>query len=191
MSIPVKVLLGIAASAVLVLAWGYWHSLRHASLQFRIDDYALKSDTQAFGVPHGATLRLLDSSKSELALARSVEPLGYILAIHPNAEIGNCEHREIGASATQGSQAKYAACYKLYSAWSASWAARVRSADIAVGSCVVREVPMRIYRSNNEWWLWWVPLPHVGGLPRQYFEFSVAIDSRACAPVSRQSGSLR
>jgi hypothetical protein len=132
------VLLAAVAVSALVLFWGYWYSRNHASLQLRVDDYALKSERQAYGVPHGVTLTLRDRAKGQLAVARSVEPLGYILAVHPSADIGSCQ---------------------------------------------LREVPVTVRMSNDEWWLWWVPLPHVGGLPRQYFELAVAIDSRACTAV--------
>jgi len=172
---------------VLVLAWGYWYSLNHASLQLRVDDYAQKSERQAYGAPHGVTLTLRDHANVPLAVARSVEPLGYILAVHPSADIGNCEHRGIRPSSDNGSQGDYSACYKQYSAWSATWAPRVHRADVSVGSCQLRNVPVTVRISNNEWLLWWVPLPHVGGLPRQYFEFAVAILTVARARSSRLS----
>jgi hypothetical protein len=181
-----NILLAAIAVSTLVLAWGYWYSLNHASLQLRVD--SLKSEHQAYGVPHGVTLTLRDKANLQLAVARSVEPLGYILAVHPSADIGNCEHRGIRPSPGNGSQGAYSACYKQYSAWSATWAPRVHSADVTVGSCQLREVPVTVRMSNNEWLLWWVPLPHVGGLPRQYFDFAVAVDSRACAAVAPQSG---
>jgi len=178
-------LLVFTTISALVLAWGYWYSLNHASLQLRIDDYSLKSQHQAYGVPHNVTLTLRDNANVQLAVARSVEPLGYILAVHPNTDIGNCEHRGMRPSPGDGSQGDYSACYKQYSAWSATWAPRVHSADVSVGSCELRAVPVTVRMSNNEWLLWWVPLPHVGGLPRQYFEFAIAIDSSACAAVIR------
>src|SRR3989442_10696526 len=128
-------LLAAIAVSTLVLAWGYWYSRHHASLQLRVDDYALKSERQAYGVPHDVTLTLRDNAKVELAVARSVEPLGYILAVHPSADIGNCEHRGIRPSSGNGSQGDYSACYAQYSAWSATWAPRVHSVDVSVGSC--------------------------------------------------------
>lgn len=173
---------GLTAAAVLAVAlpaWGYWFSLRHAYVSIRVEDYSLKSATLAYGTPHGATLSFRDESGAQLATARSVEPLGYILAVHPDAAIGNCEHRVTD----------HAECYGEYSAWSAAWAPQVRSADVAVGSCRLQRVPVRTHRSNDEWMVWWVPLPHVGGLPRQYFDFAVAIDAKACAAI-RKSGSV-
>ena len=39
------------------------------------------------------------------------EPLGYILAVHPSADVGNCEHRGLLPSPGNGSQGDYSACY--------------------------------------------------------------------------------
>ena len=185
-----KLLLAAITGSALVLGWGYWYSLSHASLQFNVEDYSMKSQNQSYGAPHGVSLTLRDSTNAQLAVARSVEPQGYILAIHPSADIGNCEHRATQASSGQGSPGDYSACYAQYSAWSATWAPHVHGADVTVGSCELRGVPVTVHMSNDEWLLWWVPLPHVGGLPRRYFAFAVAIDSRACAAVT-QSPALR
>jgi hypothetical protein len=175
MRTPAKILLAAVVGTALVPLWGYWYSVRHASLQLRVDDYALKSPTQVYGVPHGVSLVLRDASKTPLATARSVEPIGYLLAVHPDARIGNCEHRKDD----------YAACYEEYSKWSAMWAPHVRSADVTIGACRLKAVPVTVNRSNSEWPVWWVPLRHVGGLPRQYFEFATAVDSRACVAVTK------
>ena len=136
----------------------------HPALNLRADDYALKSPTQLYGDPHDVALVLRDGSNRQLALARSVEPQGYILAIDPDAAIGNCEQFN------RGRQTEFARCYEQYSKWSATWAPLVRSADVTVGSCALRGVPVAAERSNDEWLLWWVPLRHVGGLPRAYFD---------------------
>jgi len=48
----------------------------------------------------------------------------------------------------------------------------------------VRAVPVTITRSNSEWPVWWVPLRHIGGLPRQYFGFVMAVDSRSCVAAT-------
>lgn len=165
-----------AVGAALVLGWGYWHASRHAHLDLKVDDHGLRSSSQAYGTPHDVALAFRDGADRLLAEARSVEPQGYILAIHPDATIGNCQHRSI--------QPDYSACYSLYSAWSASWAPQVRRADVRVGSCALRGVPVAVYQSNSEWPVWWVPLPHVGGSPYRYVALSVAIDSSSCAAAT-------
>jgi hypothetical protein len=170
-----KVLLAAVVLTALVPLWGYWYSIRHASLQLNVNDYALTSPTQLYDNPHDVSLVFRDQSNAQLALAKSVEPLGFILAVHPDAAIGNCEHRKDD----------YSSCYEQYSEWSATWANSVRHADVTVGSCEVKAVPVTVYRSNSEWPVWWVPLRHIGGLPRAYFAFEIAIDSRACSAVTK------
>ena len=134
----------------------------------------------AFLVSRGGTTRLYSSWDAHGPAYTVLSTLGYILAIHPDATIGNCEHLN------QASQGDYAECYERYSAWSATWADRVRKADVTVGSCEVRAAPAAVRRSNSEWPVWWVPLRHIGGLPRQYFTFVMAVDSRACAAARIQ-----
>jgi|SRR5262245_14094154 len=173
-----KILLAAVVVTALVPLWGYWYSIHHVYLNVRVDDYALKSPTQLYGSPHDVSLVLRDAADAQLAVARSVEPLAYILAIHPDVAIGNCEHLN------RAPQGEYAKCYERYSEWSATWANLVRGADVSVGGCEVRGAPVLLSRSNSEWPVWWVPLRHIGGLPRQYVELVIAIDSHACKAVT-------
>jgi hypothetical protein len=173
----VKLLLAAASSGVLVLGWGYWHALTHAYLHIHVDDHGLKSSTLVYGVPHDVTLTFRDRSNVALAVAKSIEPAGYILAVHPNADIGTCEHRPAPGD--------YASCYKQYSAWSARWVPHVHSADVSIGGCHLRGVPVATSVSNTAWLTWWVPLPHVGGVPSRYVDFAITVDSRACVAVAR------
>jgi hypothetical protein len=168
----------------LVLTWGYgyWYARNHASVWVNVVDAAPQT-TGAAHVPQRVSLAFRDNARAPLAVARSVEPPGLILPIHPIAGIGNCQHAERLPPAGNASAGDYARCYEQYSAWSATWAPRVHSADVSVGSCVLRDVPVTIRVSNSDWLLWWVPLPHVGGTPRQHVDLTVAINSRACAGV--------
>lgn len=177
-----KIALTFATVSLLVVGWGYWHSLSHAALDIRVDDYALKSSRQSYGVPHGVTLTFRSQSGTPLAAARSVEPQGFILAVHPSADIGNCQESEKRAPSGRSSPSDYAECYERYSTWAATWASQVHDADITVGGCQLHRIPIEVRISNGEWMLWWVPLPHIGGLPRQYFELVGSIDSRSCSP---------
>jgi hypothetical protein len=177
------VLLAAMVAAALALAWGYWHSQTHASLNLQVEDHGLKTETLAYGSPHNVTLTYLGADNEPLAIARSVEPLGYILAVHPSSDIGNCEQRGVSAIDPQGSPRHHADCYAKYSAWASEWAPRVRRAHAVVGACELRNLPVRVHASNDDWWLWWVPLPHIGGVPRRYFDFAVKLDSRACTAV--------
>ena len=171
---PSRIVLVAVVGTALVPLWGYWYAIRHASLQLNVNDLSLKTDRQLYGDAHNVGLVFRDASNAQLAVAKSVEPLGYILAVHPDPAIGNCEQR----------RNDFADCYEQYSRWSSTWASRARSADVTVGSCEIKSAPVTVYRSNEEWPTWWVPLRHIGGLPREYFAFTLWIDSRACAAVA-------
>ena len=173
----VKVFLVASVVFASILAWGYWHSATHASMSLRVEDYGLQTDRQIYGTPHGVTLTFFGTANEQLASARSVEPAGYVLAIHPDPSIGDC-------SKYQNSQQEYADCYSQYSAWASSWAPRVRTAAVSSGGCTLHDLPVNGYSSNAEWWLWWVPLPHIGGVPRRYFEFVVKVNTKSCTAVS-------
>lgn len=163
-----------------VLGWGYWRSLHYADLHISVNDHALKSRNQLYGPAHGVSIVLRDAANAQLAAAHSVEPLGYVLALHPSPDVGDCRQHERSPS-------EYATCYDRYSRWLSTWASRVRAADVGIGACQLRSVPVSIHRSNSDWALWWVPLPHVGGLPRQYLSLQIDLDSRACVPVPLSS----
>ena len=109
MRLAAQLVAGLAAAAVGVLAWGYWNAARHADVQLQVNDHGLASRTQLYGTPHDVTLVLRDASGAALATARSVEPAGYLLAVHPDPAIGNCQHI--------ARQPKYGECYGRYSAW--------------------------------------------------------------------------
>ena len=61
-----RVLLAAVVVTALVPLWGYWYSIRHASLELRVDDYALKSPTQLYGSPHDVSLVLRDGETFRL-----------------------------------------------------------------------------------------------------------------------------
>lgn len=175
---------GVAAAVfAATLAWGYWYSATHASLNIRVEDYGQQTDRQLFGRPHGVKVEFFGADGRFLASAHSVEPAGYILAVHPDPAIGDC-------SAYQNSREKFAACYAQYSAWASTWASEVQTAAISTGGCSLRGLPVNVYTSNEEWWLWWVPLPHIGGTPRRYFDLAVKVDAKACSAIPLDSAPI-
>lgn len=180
MSLVLRALAAIMLSIVALLGWGYWRSSTHASLNLRIEDEGLRTERQRYGSPHPATIELLDDDGAILATVKSIEPLGYFQAFHPNPDIQSC-----GQYDGYDRREHYARCFAVHSRWVAGWAPRVRRARVTVGECRLEDVPVAVSSSNADWWLWWVPLPHVGGTPLGYFEMSVAIDSKSCTVVKR------
>jgi hypothetical protein len=177
MKVRTRIALGIFVLLTGVLAWGYWHVSTHAFLNIQINDYGLSTENQLYGSPHHATLELFDSSQSPLAVAKTVEPYGYVTALHPT--LGDC-------TSVQGKGGgEYSACYSKYSYWASGWAGRSQFATLKVGDCIIRNVPVHVMNSKTGWALWWVPLPHVGGIPFEYIELKIQVDSRSCASVDK------
>lgn len=170
-----RILLVLPVLLAGAMAWGYWHASTHAALYFEIHDYGLAAKHLAYGSPHHATLELFDAKRTRLAVAKTVEPYGYLSALHPTLE--DC-------SSLQGAGGEaYSSCYSSYSRWASAWAARARTATFKVGSCVLADVPVTIMRSKTGWASWWVPLPHVGGTPFEYVQLEVDVNSRSCSVV--------
>lgn len=74
-------------------------------------------------------------------------------------------------------------CFERQSRLTARWAPQVRDARVCVGNCTVDRVPVA-RRSSTDWWLWRVPLPHVGGTPRAYYALELHLDSARCVAVT-------
>lgn len=176
MRTPAKMFLAAFAVMAGVLGWGYWHSATHVSLSLRVEDYGLQTDRQLYGTPHGVRLSFYGAAGEFLAAAHSIEPAGYVLAMHPDPSIGDCSQYE-------NSREKYAHCFTAHSTWASDWAPRVSTATVHIGACVLEKLPVSVYSSNAEWALWWVPLPHVGGVPRRYFDLAVKVDTRSCPGI--------
>ncbi|MCX7042298.1 MAG: hypothetical protein NT117_06365 [Gammaproteobacteria bacterium] len=166
--VPVVLLAG-------AMAWGYWHVSTHAFVDVQIHDHGLATNNLAYDTPHNATLEFFDASGSLLAVAKTVEPNGYLSTQHPT--LGDC-------SSFQGAGGEaYSACYSDYSRWSSGWATGTRTATFKVGNCVLPNVPVIMMRSKTGWESWWVPLPHSGGKPFEYVQLAVDVDSKACSIV--------
>ncbi len=46
-------------------------------------------------------------------------------------------------------------------------------------------MPVLLEEFKDDWWLWWIPLPHIGGSPYTYFKLTLWIDSGNCRPANR------
>lgn len=179
----VKIAVTSAMVGLLVTAWGYWHSVHHAALSIRVHDHALATPRQTYDAPRDVALTFRGKAGIALATAHSIEPHGLILAVHPDAGIGTCRHRGGNSASSHSSRSGYAECFEQHSTWVASWAPLVHDADVLVGLCELRHVPVEARVTSTQWWLWWFPHPHIGGIPYRYVELTIAIDSRACTPV--------
>jgi len=173
-----RTLLVLAILAALVLGYGYYHAATHGTLYISLVDTSVKPYS---GNVRDAAIRLLDENGKFLADAKSDHEYGVGRVIHP--QIGDCTAAESSAPSTPAARDEWRECFETISTWVIGWADRVRTADIKFGHCDVKAVPVIIHKSQD-WWLWWVPLPHVGGKPYTYFNLSINVDGANCTAAN-------
>jgi hypothetical protein len=178
-----KALFLFAGLTIVVLGWGYYHVSTHANLNVSIYDVSLKNDRQAYGNVVSADLAFTNAAGTILAKARADKPLGTVSIYHPDS--GDCRKIEQEASSSREGMAAWQKCYETKSRWFVTWARQVRFASVNLAHCTIDRVPVSIEESREDWWLWWVPLPHIGGAPYTYFNLALWIDSGSCGPASR------
>jgi len=172
----------LIALIVAVLGWGYWHVTSHAHVTLYVSDVALKNDRQLYGDLPVADLEFKDAAGALLARARIDRPMGFVAVQHP--VVGDCRREEVQASGGGDGLTAWRRCFETRARWFPTWIRRVRSAGVRVPNCAIEQAPVSLYVDRDDWWLWWVPLPHVGGAPYTYFTLSVWVDSRECRGVS-------
>lgn len=169
----------LAVLAVLVgavLGCGYWHQQTHATLSITVRDASQPRSYR--GLPN-VRLRLLDGNGSERAQASSGDD-GVIALTAPQAFA--CRDAEQQATRSAEGREAWQHCFAAQSRFLADWVDRLSAADVAVGNCRLR-APLRVDRYSDDWWLWWVPLPHVGGKPYRHYSVSLVVDAADCSVV--------
>lgn len=172
-----KALLGFAAVAVVVLGYGYYHAATHGWLHINLLDTAVKPYADNI---RNAELRLLDGGGTTLAHGKSDDKFGVVRLIHPEA--GDCAAVEQSATNSPEARERWQNCFQTLSKWLTGWAGNVRFADVRFADCDLKAVPVAVQRSSD-WWLWWVPLPHIGGKPLTYFNLTIRVDGVTCKPI--------
>ena len=61
------------------------------------------------------------------------------------------------------------------------WAGKVRQVNLKSPICQLENYPVAVSRYNSDWYIWWVPLPHVGGKPYAYYSLNITIDEKDCS----------
>lgn len=171
-----KVALALALIVIVVLGYGYWHAKVHGTLYVSLTDVSVPNRYQPV---LQAELSFINASRQVLATARSEPPHGTVYISEP-AEYA-CRQFEQQASYSAAAKSDWNRCFKKQSRWVAEWAPDVKSVIVRSGACLLN-MPVTVLK-YGDWWLWWVPLPHVGGTPYTYYSIGIAIDSANCAPV--------
>ena len=168
----VKLGVGIMVLAAAVLGYGAWHAHTHASVWLQVKDHAGRTPQQLGSDATDAQLDLHDAAGKRVVEARLEPPLGLARYSGPQQAAVDCP-RTLDRTA-------WGNCWARQSRWIAQWAPRVSSARVSIGRCVIDAVPVH-RRLYTDWWLWWVPLPHVGGTPTSHYTVHLHLDSARCA----------
>ena len=159
----------------IVLVYGYWHSITHGSAH--IDLFMKSSDKEKQITLSMAEVLFMDPGGIVLARGISDEKNNYIHLIHP--KVGDC-HDLIKEVSHSESRKLWQECFRKQSTWIMTWIREVRQVEVRHRSCPSIHIPIVISEHNSEWPLWWIPLPHVGGLPYSYFRARIVIDDKYC-----------
>jgi hypothetical protein len=161
-----------------LLAYGFYHERTHGSLYVNLNDSAQQGNQRRIFKDE---ITFLDGNGQTLARAKSDDKYGVVRLIHP--VVGDCVSEEQSASSAPDGQKKWRACFEQQSTWLMSWVRQARYAIVKLDSCTAQRIPISIRESGDNWWLWWVPLRHIGGLPYRYFSVTFSIDRTKCAVV--------
>jgi len=165
-----------------ILAYGFYHEQTHGSLSVTLYDPAqLPAQSKIFK----DELTFLDGNGQALARAQSDAKYGVMRLIHP--AVGDCVSEEQGASSARDGQKKWQACFEQQSTWLMDWVRQARYAIVKLESCPPQRVAVSISESGDDWWLWWVPLPHIGGKPYRYFSLMINVDRAKCSVTAARS----
>lgn len=165
----------IALLIAAVLGYGYWHAKTHGVLNISIYDATQQT---LFTPLKDVQISLLDASGEELAKGSADSQHGTIRLLHPL--YGSCTDAEHNPMFSQRRQNAWQACFKIYSAWLMEWIDDVNYMDVVAGECYLRKLPVDVSGFTEDWWLWWVPHPHIGGRPYTYFKITLRVDPVAC-----------
>jgi hypothetical protein len=154
---------------IAVLAYGYWFGATHGSLYITVMDI---SDREH---PHDAKpvqLTFRDAEDEVLAEAAGSEQSGAIFV--------SCYEIERRATTSVADREEWPKCFERQSTWLPTWVRRVKSADLVLNSCTIQRMPVSLSEHPDTWWLWWVPLRHIGGKPYTSFSFTILFNRNAC-----------
>jgi hypothetical protein len=165
------------------LAYGYWHARTHGSLYVSLQDDSLGR----YGEPvKEGVIELLDASGGTRITLTADGRHGAFLITAPAPY--DCHVQERAAAQGEQARAVWQACFQRQSRWLADVAPSIVRAEIRFGRCELHDLPAQLGINYGDWFLWWVPLPHVGGKPYASFSRTFHVDGRTCRMPRPRSG---
>ena len=172
-----KKIAAIAATlTILLMAYGFWRVSTYGWLYLSIQD--VSGQEKKYQLIKDAKIMLLDSNGNVLAEGKSDSRHGVVYLYH--SEAGFCVEEESRASFSKDDRQDWYNCYEKQAKWVVEWVRKVKYVDLEFDNCHLKRVPVSVSESKNDWWLWWVPHPHIGGKPSTYFNIDIFVDRVNC-----------
>jgi hypothetical protein len=172
---------GVAVTAALaILGYGYWFGRTHGALYVQVDTARDNGPTTPVA-PLEVTF--FDADERELARAATLPPWNAIVLTSPSEYA--CHEIERAAATDQDARSRWQRCFARQSRWLTRWIRRARFASLQTTGCQIDRVPLEIESRADSWWIWWVPLPHIGGKPYTSFNVRIELDVANCRVVRR------
>ena len=171
-----RIMLLIVVIIACVLGYGYWHSLTHASFHIQLDFRDDNNGTQE--VLPKVEIDFMDAEGRVLAQGIGDEHYNTVHLIHP--EVGDCQQAEKSAPFSGKGRSTWQECFEHMSTWTATWASKVRQVGIQTQQCSWSNIPVTVSKSHSDWFLWWVPHPHLGGKPYAYYSLYITVGDEQC-----------
>jgi hypothetical protein len=172
----VLVSVAILLLAVVTLARGFAFVHSHGSLQVDVNDVSA-TDRIARVVPLEVTF--FDSSGRALARTTADSATGGTSYVTFPAGYA-CHSVELRAATDLNARREWSICFERQSRWLMTWAADARFVDVEARPCSLHRVPFTMKMTPEDWWLWWVPLRHVGGDPYTYLAAEIQFNRSQC-----------
>jgi len=177
---PLAATLGVVAALVLVR--GYLFASTHGALSVYVLDASSAAARQATAP---LELTFLDSSGVVLARTAADQPSNVIYPTFP--VVYACHGVELRAAVSTEARREWDRCFERQSRWIPTWVTRASSVDLRSPGCTISHAPLSVSVLRDNWWLWWVPLPHVGGNPYTYFSIDLRFDPSRCTLTSERT----
>jgi hypothetical protein len=167
-----------------VLAYGYWFGVTHGSLYITVMDV---SDREHPRDTRPVQLLFQDSTGKVLAQATASESGDPISVIFP--AMYSCREIEKRSISSPEAREDWATCFERQSRWLPKWVWNATFVEIRSSSCTIYRMPVSVSEHPDTWWLWWVPLRHIGGRPYTSFSFLILYNRTSCAWTVHRTGS--
>jgi len=171
-----KILVLMTLLFILILGYGYWHVSTFGWLYISL--YDISDTNRKYQLIRDAKIVILDSNGNMLAEGKSDSRHGVVYLSHP--EVGYCVEEESLASFSKDNRQNWYDCHEKQSKWIVKWVRNIKYMDLEFDQCFLKKIPVSVSESKGDWWLWWIPHPHIGGKPFSYFSINIQVDGAKC-----------